>query len=57
MECPFRRVKHAGDESQAFCSETERPSGRIQPCLLEEGLECETWNEIKAEWENESPLS
>lgn len=51
--CPHIISKRAGDESRDFCELTERPSGRIKMCLLEEGLECETWKEIQAEWEAE----
>lgn len=50
-ECPFIIRKSAGDESYDLCEATERPSGRIKPCLLESGLECDIWNEIQAEWE------
>ena len=35
------------------CKETERPSGRIKPCLLESGEECQEWNEIQKEWEDD----
>lgn len=24
-----------------------------KPCLLEEGLECDEWNEVREEWEQE----
>lgn len=51
--CPHIIRKQAGDESSDFCDTTERPSGRIKPCLLESGSECEVWNEIKREWQNE----
>lgn len=51
--CPHIIRKQAGDESYDLCELTERPSGRIKPCLLIEGLECETWNEIQAEWKAE----
>ncbi len=52
-KCPYIITKYYGDESADFCEETERPSGRIKPCLLVSGEECETWNEIKDEWEEE----
>lgn len=51
--CPHIIRKFAGDESFDFCELTERPSGRIKPCLLGSGEECETWNEIWREWEAE----
>ena len=47
-ECPYVVRKSYGDESQDYCETT----GRI--CLLEEGLECETWNEVQREWEQEA---
>ena len=51
--CPHIIRKSAGDESYDLCERTERPSGRIKPCLLESGDECETWEEIKREWQLE----
>jgi len=47
--CPHLRVKNYGDEGMGFCELTERPSGRIQPCVLEGYDECEIWNEIRGE--------
>ena len=47
--CPHIRTLRGGDETRDFCRETEKPSGRIHPCLLVGGGECETWNEIKQE--------
>lgn len=35
------------------CEETERPSGRIKTCLRESGLECEEYNKIMKEWEEQ----
>ncbi len=49
-KCPNIRTKSAGDESWDFCDLTERPSGRIKPCLLESSETCEEWEEIKKEW-------
>ena len=51
--CPHIRRKSVGDESWDFCDITERPSGRIKPCLLESGDICTEWEEIKKEWEME----
>ena len=50
-QCPHIKRVRAGDESMDFCRETERPSGRIKPCLLESGDTCEYWEEIKKEME------
>ena len=53
-QCPHIRSRRYGeDESIDYCELTERPSGRIQVCLLVGGNECETWEEIKKEWANE----
>ena len=43
--CPHVIRKRAGDETYDLCELTERPSGRIQPCLIEHGGECEIYNE------------
>jgi len=56
QECPHIRRKSAGDESWDFCEITERPSGRIKPCLLMSGDKCDEWEEIQREWENEQEL-
>ena len=48
-KCPHLRTKSAGDEAWYFCDLTERPSGRIKPCLKEYGDECEIYNEILKE--------
>ena len=53
-ECPHIIRKSAGDESWDYCELTERPSGRIQGCLLVGGDTCETWEEIQKEWEAEN---
>jgi len=53
QECPHIKRKCYGDESVDFCEITERPSGRIKPCLLRSNDECETWQEIQKEWEAE----
>jgi len=47
--CPHSISKRAGDETYYFCELTERPSGRIKPCLVEYGDKCEIWNELKEE--------
>ncbi len=47
--CPHIITKSAGDESYDCCELTERPSGRIKPCLLESSSECEIWEEIQKE--------
>jgi len=52
--CPHLMVKNYGDEGMGFCKLTERPSGRIQQCVLEGYDICETWEEIKAEQKSES---
>ena len=36
-----------------LCELTEKPSGRIQPCVLMSGETCEIWEEIKREWAEE----
>ena len=55
--CPHIIRKQAGDETYDLCELTERPSGRIQSCLIEHGLyECETWKEIYNEWREEDDL-
>ena len=57
MKCPHIIRKRAGDETYDLCELTERPSGRIQPCLIEHGLyECKTWEEIQAAWTKEKTL-
>ena len=43
--CPHIIRKRAGNESYDLCELTERPSGRIQPCLIEHGGECEIYTE------------
>ena len=53
MKCPHIISKRYGDDGIDYCSLTERISGRIKPCLLLIG-ECEEWNDIKKEWEDES---
>lgn len=52
--CPHIKRKSAGDEFYDLCEITERPSGRIKPCLLESGDSCEVWNEIQEEWAKEA---
>ena len=52
-KCPHIRTKSAGDESWDFCDLTERPSGRIKPCLLMSGDKCTEYNEILEEWAKE----
>ena len=52
-ECPHIRRLGADGEGMDFCELTEKVSGRIHPCELVSGGECETWEEIKREWENE----
>ena len=58
QECPHLRKKRCGDECFYYCEETERPSGRIQPCTDQYGWGCETYREILGEWrkENDRPL-
>ena len=52
--CPHIIRKLAGDETYDICELTERPSGRVKPCLIEHGLyECSIWDEIQKEWEVE----
>lgn len=54
-ECPHLRKKQAGDSDIFyFCDLTEKPSGRIKPCLDQYGYGCEIYREILKEWENES---
>lgn len=45
--CPYIKSKRAGDESQDFCKLSEKPSGRIHPCILVSGGKCEIWEDIK----------
>ena len=52
--CPHIISKHAGDESLDYCELTERSSGRISVCLLVSQDECEIWNEIQREWNEEN---
>ncbi len=47
--CPYIISKSAGDESWDYCELTERPSGRIQMCLLMGKDTCDEWEEIKSE--------
>ena len=54
--CPHVRSKHYGDESYDFCELTERPSGRIQACVLVGEDTCDVWEEIKEEWNREELL-
>jgi len=49
--CPHIRTRGGPDAAMDFCAETEKPSGRIHPCLLVSGEECEIWEEIKKEEE------
>ena len=49
QECPHIKRKRAGDESWDFCELTERPSGRIKPCLLVSNGKCETWEKEREE--------
>jgi len=57
MKCPHIKSKRISeDEWWDYCELTERPSGRIKPCLLRSG-ECEVWEEIKKEWEDESRIT
>jgi len=51
--CPHIKRRHIGDESWDFCELTERPSGRIKPCLLESSDECEIYGEFLMEVSNE----
>ena len=47
-KCPEMITKRAGDESLDFCE----MNGKV--CLLVCSEECETWNEIQAEWKAEA---
>ncbi len=47
--CPEMISKQDWD----YCKLTEKVSGRIHPCLLMSGDECETWEEIRKEWKEE----
>lgn len=47
--CPHANPKGYCNESITLCMLSEKPSGRIHPCLLESGRECEIWEEIKRE--------
>jgi len=51
--CPHMITKRAGDESYDYCELTERPSGRIQGCILMSGDKCEVWGEIQEEWRSD----
>ena len=48
-KCPH--IRRVGEFD--FCELTERPSGRIHPCVLMSGETCEIWEEIKREWAEE----
>ena len=47
-ECPYVRGKFYGEDAPDLCTINDKI------CLLEEGLECETWNEVQKEWEQEA---
>ena len=48
--CPEAITKQAYyDETLDYCRLTERPSGRIQVCVLESGEECEEYNDYLEE--------
>lgn len=50
MKCPhIKTIKYVD-----FCKESERPSGRIKPCLLMSNKTCEEWEQIKKEWEDDN---
>lgn len=46
-ECPHLMRKSAGDVTYSFCEINDKP------CLLDSGDKCDTWDEIKAEWDAE----
>lgn len=50
LRCPYYKCRRAGDESVAWCGLDDHP------CSVEydENYDCETWNEIKKEWEEEN---
>ena len=48
-KCPETITKGNSDESFDFCQLTERPSGRIQGCVLMSGGKCEEWERIQEE--------
>ncbi len=52
--CPHTIVKQAGDETYTYCGLTQRPSGRIKPCLLESGDGCGIFNEYLQEVKDEA---
>ena len=52
--CPYIRRKSCDDESYDFCEITERPSGRIKPCLLIHDDTCEMFEYMKKEWAEET---
>jgi len=47
MKCPNLKNDH-------WCELTEKPSGRIQRCVLVSDAICEEWLEIQKEWEEEN---
>jgi len=47
-ECPYIKRKYSGDESVDLCEINDKF------CLLESGLECDTWNEVQREWAKEA---
>jgi len=49
--CPHIITKCEGWD---YCELSEKPSGRIHPCMLQSGEECRIWEEIKREAENEN---
>ena len=51
--CPYIRRVGVGEYSRDYCELTEKPSGRIHPCILVSSETCEIWEEIKREWAEE----
>jgi len=51
--CPHINSVGYDDESIDLCVLSEKPSGRIKPCLLVSGDGYEIWEEIQKEWAEE----
>ena len=47
--CPLINSVGYDDESIDLCMLSEKPSGRISPCLLISGATCDIWDDIKQE--------
>jgi len=54
IRCPhMNSIGYFDDKSTDLCMLSEKPSGRIHPCLLVSGDVCEIWEEIKSDSEDD----